>query len=159
MTLAPDRVESPLLRRLLAYWDAKRAGRAMPARADLDPFEFGFALGHVFINEVEPGTAADGGPRFRYRLTGSKMTEGTGFDLMGRYVDDIPDPAQRDFLNHFYRAVVAQRRCRAVRRDRALADRVRPTETLAMPLSADGGAMAVRRLRFPRPVKSVAGLA
>ena len=35
-----DDVPSPRARRLYEYWLAKKSGRLMPSRADLDPAEF-----------------------------------------------------------------------------------------------------------------------
>ena len=125
-------VESPVLRGLYEYWDGKRAGRAMPARADLDPLEFREALGHVFLIDVEPG------PRFRYRLTGTIMTERTGYDLVGRYVDDIPEAGTRNFIQGHYRAVLAARAPVHAVSTRDLKKRPWRIELLSMPLSTDG---------------------
>ena len=125
-------IESPVLLDLYAYWDGKRAGRPMPARADLDPLEFRAALGHVFLVDVEPG------PRFRYRLTGTIMTERTGYDLVGRYVDDIPVASTRDFIHGHYRQVLATRAPVHAVSMRDLEKRPLRFELLSMPLSTDG---------------------
>lgn len=125
-------IESPVLLGLYAYWDGKRAGRPMPARSDLDPLDFREALGHVFLIDVEPG------PRFRYRLTGSIMTQRTGYDLAGRYVDEIPVQSTRDFILGQYRQVVSSRvPVRAVS-VRDVERRPWRYEILSMPLSTDG---------------------
>ena len=125
-------IESPVLLDLYAYWDGKRAGRPMPSRADLDPLEFREALGHVFLIDVEPG------PRFRYRLTGTIMTERTGYDLVGRYVDDIPVASTRDFIDAHYRQVLAARAPVRAVSVRDVQKRTWRYEILSMPLSTDG---------------------
>ena len=57
-----------LLRQGYRYWDSKRAGRAMPARSDLDPSEITALLPHVVLLDVleEPLD-------FRYRLMGTAI--------------------------------------------------------------------------------------
>jgi len=48
-----------LLQQGYRYWDAKRAGKSMPSRADIDPIEMPALLPHVVLLEVlrdiEPG--------------------------------------------------------------------------------------------------------
>jgi len=79
--LAFDRFE---LRDLLGIWDARRQGRRMPARADLDPFDLKEHLGHLFLVDVERDPI-----RFRYRLVGTKITNIVRRDVTGRYFEDI----------------------------------------------------------------------
>ncbi|MEK9970708.1 MAG: PAS domain-containing protein [Ferrovibrio sp.] len=66
---------TPRLRQAFDYWDGKRAGRPMPARADLDPAEIKPLLPYVVLLDVlrdaEPGWPLD----FRYRLLGT-VTDG-----------------------------------------------------------------------------------
>src|SRR3546814_4653792 len=51
----PEGIEDSRLQRLAAYWDSCRAGRAMPARADIDPLDMGYLLGNLALVEVRPG--------------------------------------------------------------------------------------------------------
>ena len=53
---------------ILAYWDRKRGGRRMPARANIDPMEIPHLLGHVMLLDVL-GPPLD----FRYRLLGDDI--------------------------------------------------------------------------------------
>jgi hypothetical protein len=80
-TLAFDR---PELRDLLGIWDARRQGRRMPARAELDPIDLKAHLGHLFLVDVERDPI-----RFRYRLVGTKITNIVHRDVTGQYFEDI----------------------------------------------------------------------
>jgi hypothetical protein len=62
MDLAADSRDETL-RRLLAYWQERRGARRFPARGDVDPVEFRYALGHVSMVDVVGDP-----PRFRFRL-------------------------------------------------------------------------------------------
>ena len=69
----------PALGRVEAYWEALRDGRAMPARAEIDPRGISSVLEHAFILElVAPGVA-------RIRLAGMLMN-----DLMAMEVRGMP---------------------------------------------------------------------
>ncbi|WP_162915088.1 PAS domain-containing protein [Desertibaculum subflavum] len=121
---------------LFDLWNAKRAGRAMPARRDLGPVELRPWLAQIMLLEV-----IEGGRDFRIRLLGTDAVQGVGVDVTGRMLSEIP--AAPDLLVRFlaeYRAVVA-----SARPGRALHDYVSPTsgrrivfERLALPLSDDG---------------------
>ena len=65
---------------LFRLWDEKRAGRAMPARADFDPAEMKPWLGRLALLDVLPGPPMD----FRYRLCGTRTVEEYGVDLTGK---------------------------------------------------------------------------
>lgn len=98
-------IRSPLVRELDAYWTAKRAGRAMPRKSDIDPAEIKALLPYVLLGEfsVEP-------LRLRYRLVGTEVVAVYGVDFTGRWLDELdfgrqvePDwPAQyrRVFQSH-----------------------------------------------------------
>jgi hypothetical protein len=78
----------PQVRELYAYWDAKRRGRRMAARADIDPGEIAKLLPHLLLIDVEREPL-----RFRCRLAGTAahdLREGrTIRELTGRYLDEI----------------------------------------------------------------------
>lgn len=60
-----------------AYWDALRAGREMPKRAEIDPRGIESALEHAFILErVAPGVA-------RLRIAGSHLHDVMGMEARG----------------------------------------------------------------------------
>jgi len=73
------------LRRLFAYWLEKRSERQFPAKSDIDPVEFPFALGYVTLVDVERDPR-----RYRFRLDGSILVELSGTDYTGRYLDELP---------------------------------------------------------------------
>jgi len=78
-------VSHPMLADLLAYWHQKRAGRAMPARADIEPAELKPMLPHLFMVDVEHEPL-----RLRYRLVGTALVDVLGQDIKGKYLDEMP---------------------------------------------------------------------
>jgi hypothetical protein len=68
------------------YWQAKRAARRMPARADIDPAEIKPFLPYMIIVDVvyDPQSRPD----FVYRLVGTREVEIRGNDPTGRRVAD-----------------------------------------------------------------------
>jgi hypothetical protein len=121
------------LRRLYRYWLSKRAGNVFPSRRDIDPADLAFILGNVILLDVLQEPLG-----FRFRLMGSHLTQRTGYDLTGRFIDDIPDPERRDFAKAFYGSVVQQRRPQAAQRERIFDNATWSSEFVAMPLSTDG---------------------
>lgn len=128
-------IERPELCRLLEYWQVKRRtlGR-LPARADIDPLEMRFALGHLILADVEPGDPI----RFRHRLIGTRIVEHAGYDATGLYVDDIPDQELARRLTESYRTVIATREPVHDRVNGMVGGRPLNLEILRLPLSQDG---------------------
>lgn len=83
-------LQDPILRRVLAVWEAAAASEAgwrVPSRSAVDPIQLGRALPHVWLCEREAGG------RFRYRLAGERINEIYKGSLAGRYLDEIiPEP-------------------------------------------------------------------
>ncbi|MDS9468055.1 PAS domain-containing protein [Paracoccus sp. MBLB3053] len=74
-----------IISEMRSYWNGLREGRAIPARADIDPSGIRRAIEHAFILErIAPGAA-------RFRLAGRHLN-----DLMGMEVRGMPICA---FLN------------------------------------------------------------
>ncbi|HEX2581358.1 MAG TPA: PAS domain-containing protein [Dongiaceae bacterium] len=94
-TLYPD---ASVLRRFLAYWESKCAGRPFPSRRDIDPVDFPYALGNIALLDIERD-------RFRFRLSGANIAKNFEHDLTGRYLDQMQTPAQRDALAALYTKV------------------------------------------------------
>ncbi len=128
-----DKIETPCLRRLYAYWDERRQGREFPARRDLDPLDFRYALGHVLLLDVlaEP-------LRFRFRLHGSVLAERAGYDMTGKMIDELPNAANRRVLIERCHALVTVRQPLAVINERVLGRRRFGYEAVWLPLAKDG---------------------
>jgi hypothetical protein len=79
----PQHLEHPVLAFLKDYWERKRAGRAMPARADIRPAEMKEHLGWVILVDVFPDLSD-----FRYRMIGSRVTQYFLQDSTGKTVSE-----------------------------------------------------------------------
>jgi len=67
-------------------------GRRMPRCADLDPLAFQDVL--PFVNLIDVVLHNDA-VRFRFRLVGTAQSEAAQLNYVGRFVDDVVDPASR----------------------------------------------------------------
>lgn len=81
-----ETIHHPLLRDLCDHWDALRAGRMLPRRADFDPFRIPRLLPFLIVNAVERGLG--GKLRFRIRLEGEGVVQARGKSAKGRYIDE-----------------------------------------------------------------------
>ena len=75
---------SPMVRALHAWWLAHRGPSGLPDRRDLDPAALRALLPNLFIADIEPAPF-----RVRYRLVGTKAVRVIGFDITGRYLDEL----------------------------------------------------------------------
>lgn len=128
-----DQIRHPALRRLYDYWDSRRAGRRYPARADIDPVEFAFALGNVTLVEVLYDPL-----RFRFRLMGTLMAQRVGEDLTGRMVDELPNGAYRDQLLTAYHRTIETGEPNTTTYEQIIESKPRQFEVLRLPLAEDG---------------------
>lgn len=125
--------EDEALRRLYRYWNGRRGGLRFPSRVAIDPVDFAYALGRVSLIEVQRDPL-----RFRYRLVSTMLTEHLGYEMTGKYVDDIPEPSMRDFTRRFYERALALR-APLHEIGTALIERYSwRHEVLVLPLAADG---------------------
>jgi hypothetical protein len=69
------------LSELHGYWDQRRGGRSMPARADIDVALIPTLLQYIFLIDV-----IDGGRDFRFRLAGTHFRDVTGQEVTGQLV-------------------------------------------------------------------------
>jgi hypothetical protein len=88
----------PAIGQLYEYWCRQRGSHRFPARAEIDPIEMKAALGGITLFEVHRDTPQPGSFRFRYRLIGSAIVARDGFDLTGRWVDELPLKQYRALL-------------------------------------------------------------
>ena len=149
-------VESPTLRRFFQYYLEKKGDRAFPARADLDPVEFSYALGDVTLVDVHHDPL-----NFSFRLDGSRHVERFGFDLTGRSLDEFPYPEMRQAIFDSYKDVIDHREPRRYFRDLESQGRWFRYETLLLPLSDDGrtinmivSVISFHDLKIPIPPES-----
>jgi hypothetical protein len=96
----PNQGDSELVRDLYAWWDAARGDADVPDRSALRPDEIKRLLPFLFIADAEHKPF-----RVRYRLVGTKAVEVTGFDITGRYLDELlsAEPDQ-PWMDHYRRA-------------------------------------------------------
>ena len=124
---------SEMLIGVFNYWDAKRAGRRMPSRDDIDPVDIPHYMPSVILCDVEPAPL-----RFRYRLIGTRLTELVHRDVTGHYIDeslygDNVDVVKGPFLEAY------QTRAPVAVRGRLSWNNVeRQAAGLSLPLSGDG---------------------
>ena len=71
MAVGLDEIESPILRRFFRYYLEKRGSRLFPARADLDPVDFPYALGDITLVNVHRDPL-----NFSFRLAGGAGDDG-----------------------------------------------------------------------------------
>ena len=126
-------VRHPRLKRFYDYWFAKRRGRRLPARRDIDPLEFPYVLGDLMLVDVlrDP-------ERFRVRLHGTNLVLRAGYDMTGKSLDDLPRPEYRNYVLDRCRGLVAGREPLALVHDRILDDRLSRYEALWLPFADNG---------------------
>jgi hypothetical protein len=89
-----DAVTSPILRAGHAYWLEKCAGRAFPAREDLDPpIEIPRLCGHIILFAVRHAPLD-----FEYRLIGDGIRRRLGENLAGRCMSQVPHQAAPNIM-------------------------------------------------------------
>ena len=64
----PPSADHSVIRNVMAYWEARRGARKMPARRDIRPEEIKNLLPQVLLVDV-----LSGGADFRYRLLGTRL--------------------------------------------------------------------------------------
>ena len=89
---------------LLNYWEQKRAGCQLPARADLDPVDLKPLLGWLSLVDVRPT-----GPRFALRLLGSAHPPRVFGPRHGQDISDMQPEAYRDAVAAQYETTISRR--------------------------------------------------
>jgi hypothetical protein len=128
-----DDVDDPTLRQVLAYWRSKASEGRLPARSDIDPADLRAALGSLLLIEVHRP-----GPRFRYRLVGTRIVDHGGIDPTGRFVDEFPWPEYRAMVLERLAGLLDRGRPLHVRRVGVLDGRHFDYRMLWLPLAGDG---------------------
>jgi hypothetical protein len=125
---------APDIAAFYTYWDGKRRGRGMPARADIDPIEIvPFLPGIILIDVVADAR------RFVYRLVGTREAAMRGRDPTGRSVAEGFYGASAAASMASYQDVVDRRAPRLERREFTTPDgRYGREQVILLPLSDDG---------------------
>ena len=143
------------MRELFAYWDAKRQGRAMPQRSDIDPVDFPKHLPRIVLVDVE-GEDADGTSRLRYRVVGTKEVELRGRDPTGLEVREAYfGPSLADVLDCYEFVRVNATFLFDPRRFITQDGNVVDDQTLFLPLSEDGATVSQILVYVERHVQDV----
>lgn len=95
----PSRVQ-----RLADYWQRKRGDRIMPARADIEPAEIKPLLPYLLIADVFADPV-----RVRYRLAGTAVCDAFGYNIAGRWLEDLEVNGGVPFWIEQYGRMVASR--------------------------------------------------
>lgn len=77
-------ITHPHLRDLYAYWQKKKAGRRLPARADVEPTEIPRLLPWIALVEI-----TENPQRFCFRLAGTQVENFYGAKVSGRWLDEL----------------------------------------------------------------------
>ena len=133
------RIRHPVLKRMVAFWDDKRAGRDWPLRADFDPLEFWFAVGYVSLIDVRIGEA--GNRRYFFRLDGTRQVDLFGVDFTGKYLDQVYDAEGLRLAELSYGTAVDQGEPQYYVRQVEFHDRPIQYEIVIMPMSRTGQAV------------------
>lgn len=127
-------IEDLRLRGLYEYWDAKRADRRAPTRADINPTDIPQLLGYVNLLEVREE------PRdFKVRLNGSAVAEMLGQDVTGRWCSDVTSGNDALRCKQAFDICVDQWAPALVQTSLAFCGKPYAGQTIvALPLSSDG---------------------
>lgn len=98
-TTPPSIAADTILTALWQYWESKRASRRMPLRREIDPCEIPRLLPYLQLVELVAGRG------FRYRLTGTAIADGYGFDATGKFTHEVLPPARHAVANRHYALV------------------------------------------------------
>jgi hypothetical protein len=132
----PPLEEPPLLAGLRAYWNAKRGGRAMPARRDIVPGEIEDWLHSVILLDVVEDD-------FRYRIVGNSLLDSFTSAPAGRLMSEALAPFGPETVAATlatYRRVAKTRTPLRVRGPGAVYRQgLKYFDSILMPLSEDGG--------------------
>ena len=131
------RIQHPILKRMVAFWDLKRHGRDWPLRADLDPLEFWFAVGHVSLIDIISKTTSRP-RRYFFRLDGTRQVDLFGVDFTGKFLDQVYDAEGLILAEQSYGAAVDQGAPQYHVRQVEFHDRPIRYEIVILPLSKTG---------------------
>lgn len=100
---SPQLKDDARLSYALSAWHRWRGSKRWPARTDIDPLDFRKLLPNLFLVEVSPDRK-----RFRYTLSGETVRQNLGFELSGRYLEDLFHDNQLERIAASYRSVAVE---------------------------------------------------
>ena len=127
-------VRNRALHHLVTWWFDKCGERLMPALCDIEPAEIRSVLANIWLCDYVPQSG-----RFRYRLAGEEINDFWGFNLSGKYLDEIVPAERLASVTKKYRmalelpAIVYDRACLSLTEEIT-----RNGERIVLPLSDDG---------------------
>ena len=127
----------PAIAQLYAYWLARKGGHRFPGRQDIDPVEMKFALGGITLFDIQRPKEPDSALRFRYRLIGSDIVARDGFDLTGRFLDELPLEQYRTLLLGRLRMLAEKPAALLIHNKQFYDQRWYDYEAIWLPLAAD----------------------
>ena len=124
--------ETPQLRAVLDWW---RGHPNLPRRQDVSPFAFPTdVLPRVLLMDLEQPSG-----RLRIRLAGTAICEDQGWELSGRYVDEIYQPKDLEPIMRAVNGCIGSREPHFAERQFMARDgRLTKYRRLLLPLSDDG---------------------
>ena len=128
------KIQSPTVRQLFEDWDERKRGSPLPGWDTFDPIDLKCILGNLVLLDVERSDPF----KFRYRVFGSKVAAQRGYDLTGKYVDEVPAAERRAFLIEQYTVIAESGSPLHAIRDVRQDGRKFHHEILSLPLASDG---------------------
>ncbi len=125
------------LKRLHSYWQEKGGAKKLPARKDLDPIDFHYALGDVSLVQVDLSQDPKN-PRYTVRLLGSNIQDRVGSALTNRDLDEFPETDSLYMMRMAYREVLKSKEPLAYPSHFKEGDKRRPFICCIWPLSSNG---------------------
>ena len=92
-----DQISSKRIRELDKWWHEAGSIGAPPTRDSFDPAQFRLLLPYLVLSEVVAPF------RVRYRLIGTEVADTSGFNFVGRYLDELVAPGDEENWEARYR--------------------------------------------------------
>lgn len=118
------------------YWLKRLHNRGLPARRNVYAIDGQASLGWMSLIDVN-----DNPGRFQYRLVSERLTKRLGYEMTGRYVEDIPDKKIKTYVRNLYTEAVDRRAPAFERSKRFFSNRSWEHEVLVLPFASYDGAV------------------
>ncbi|WP_417452599.1 PAS domain-containing protein [Kiloniella sp.] len=125
------------LKKLHNYWSEKKRRRPFPARDDLDPIDFHYALGDVSLIDVDQPESCQS-PVYKIRLLGSNIQERIGGSYTNRNLEEFPEAGSLRKMRIAYQEVLKTKEPLAYTSCFKTGEKKQPFICCVWPLSSDG---------------------